>query len=105
MDLVGQRNAERLYMIILLAVAVPAYLLGWYYGSMRLMLVVYAAGAAAAVALAVPDWPFWNRHPLRWLPAGSVKRSAAAGGSGTATPSPKQPGGGKQKRSPLMMMR
>ena len=104
MDLVGQRNAERLYMIILLAVAVPAYLLGWYYGSMRLMLAVYGAGAAAAVALAVPDWPFWNRHPLRWLPAGSVKRSAAAG-SGTGTPSRKQPGGGKQKRSPLMMMR
>jgi len=104
MDLVGQRNAERLYMIILLAVAVPAYLLGWFYGSMRLMLIVYAAGVAAAVVLAVPDWPFWNRHPLRWLPAGSVKRSAA-GGSGAATPSRKQPGSSKQKRSPLMMMR
>ena len=104
MDLVGQHNAERLYMIILLAVAVPAYLLGWYYGSMRLMLVVYGAGAVAAVALAVPDWPFWNRHPLRWLPAGSVKRSAAAT-SGAGTPSRKQPGGSKQRRSPLMMMR
>ena len=104
MDLVGQRNAERLYMFLLLATAVPAYLLGWYSGSMRLMLVLYGSGAATAVALTVPDWPFWNRHPLKWLPAGSAKRSAPAG-SGTNMPSRKQPGVGKQKRSSLLMMR
>ena len=104
MDLIGQRNAERLYMAIILAVAVPAYLLGWYWGSMRLMLVVYGSGAAAAVALTVPDWPFWNRHPLKWLPTGSAKRSTAAG-SGAGNPSRKQPGGSKQKRSSLLMMR
>ena len=91
-------------MILLLAVAVPAYLFGWYYGSIRLMLMIYGSGAAIAVALAVPDWPFWNRHPLRWLPAGSAQQSAAVG-TGAAAPGRRHQGQNKQKRSAILMMR
>ena len=87
MDLVGQRTAERAYLAILLGAALPAFLCGWLVGSLKLMLMIYAASTVVAVLAAVPDWPFYNRHPLRWLPKGSGSRQVQAAASAPALPS------------------
>jgi len=28
-----------------------------------------ACGSALSAVVCLPDWPWWNRHPLDWLPA------------------------------------
>lgn len=78
MDLQGQRTAEWLYFTILLGAALPAFLCGWFSGSLKLMLIIYAASTALAVVLVVPDWPMYNRHPLKWLPKGRGSRQPEA---------------------------
>eukprot|EP00191_Tetraselmis_sp_GSL018_P010952 CAMPEP_0177599072 /NCGR_PEP_ID=MMETSP0419_2-20121207/12764_1 /TAXON_ID=582737 /ORGANISM="Tetraselmis sp., Strain GSL018" /LENGTH=60 /DNA_ID=CAMNT_0019091713 /DNA_START=465 /DNA_END=647 /DNA_ORIENTATION=- len=31
------------------------------------MMIVYAAGVTMALVVSVPDWPYFNQHPLKWL--------------------------------------
>lgn len=93
MDLQGQRTAEWLYFSILLGTALPAFLCGWAAGSIKLMLIIYAASAALAVLLVVPDWPVFKRHPLKWLPKGRGTRQLAPPG----VPQQRK-GPGKQKK-------
>lgn len=82
MDTQGQRTAEWLYFIILLGAALPAFISGWATGSIKLMLIIYAAAAALAVLLVVPDWPLFKRHPLKWLPKGrGTKHLEPVGGA------------------------
>lgn len=95
MDLQGQRNAEWLYLILLLGGAVPAFLGGWFTGSMKLMFIIYAAFSAVAVLAVVPDWPIYNRHPLKWLPKGRGTKQLpsvqpAVGGLTQRSPTSKQ---------------
>jgi Microsomal signal peptidase 12 kDa subunit (SPC12) len=66
MDFQGQKLAERLSLYILLGAAMAAFLVGWISGHFRFTLLTYGAGTAAAVIAAVPDWPWFNMHPLQW---------------------------------------
>eukprot|EP00958_Prasinococcus_capsulatus_P016408 scaffold1809_cov386-Prasinococcus_capsulatus_cf.AAC.37 len=34
----------------------------------KLMVQIFAAGVALAFIVSVPDWPWFNRNPLEWLP-------------------------------------
>ncbi|KAK4760487.1 hypothetical protein SAY87_005380 [Trapa incisa] len=36
-------------------------------GSFQMMVLIYAGGAALTTLVTVPNWPFFNRHPLNWL--------------------------------------
>jgi hypothetical protein len=33
----------------------------------RYTMLIYAAGVVLAFVIAVPDWPYFNQHPQRWL--------------------------------------
>jgi signal peptidase complex subunit 1 len=33
-------------------------------------------GTAFTMALIVPPWPFFNRHPIKWLPVGGAERNS-----------------------------
>lgn len=69
MDFQGQRNAERLLMVILVIVAAISFVAGYSQGSFQLMVQINAAGLALTALLVLPSWPFlWNRHPLKFLP-------------------------------------
>ncbi|KAL8111645.1 signal peptidase complex subunit 1-like [Apium graveolens] len=67
MDWQGQKLAEQLMQIILVAFAVVAFLTGYVLGSFRMMLLIYAGGVVLTTLITVPNWPFFNRHPLKWL--------------------------------------
>lgn len=67
MDWQGQKLAEQLMQIMLVAFAVVAFLTGYVMGSFRLMILVYAGGVFLTTLITVPNWPFFNRHPLKWL--------------------------------------
>ncbi|KAF8109615.1 hypothetical protein N665_0094s0081 [Sinapis alba] len=67
MDWQGQKLAEQLMQILLLIAAVVAFVAGYTTASFRTMMLIYAAGVALTTMITVPNWPFFNRHPLKWL--------------------------------------
>jgi len=67
MDWQGQKLSEMLMQIMLLVSAVGAFVAGYAMSSFKNMLIIYAASVAITLLTTVPDWPFFNRHPLQWL--------------------------------------
>ena len=67
MDWQGQKVAEQLMQILLLAFAVGAFGTGYVLGSFQMMLLIYAGGVVLTTLITVPNWPFFNRNPLIWL--------------------------------------
>ncbi|KAJ0252401.1 Uncharacterized protein HA466_0131950 [Hirschfeldia incana] len=67
MDWQGQKLAEQLMQILLLIAAVVAFVVGYTTASFRTMMLIYAGGVGVTTLITVPNWPFFNRHPLKWL--------------------------------------
>lgn len=67
MDWQGQKLAEQLMQILLVVFAVVAFLVGYILGSFQIMLMIYGAGVLLTSLITVPNWPFFNHHPLNWL--------------------------------------
>ncbi|KAM7269097.1 hypothetical protein ACFE04_024594 [Oxalis oulophora] len=67
MDWQGQKVAELVMQIMLLASAFIALLIGYFLGSFQMMMLIYASGVVLTSLITVPNWPFFNRHPLNWL--------------------------------------
>ncbi|GMH27688.1 hypothetical protein Nepgr_029531 [Nepenthes gracilis] len=74
MDWQGQKAAEQLMQIMLIAFAVVAFLTGFAFGSFQMMLLVYAGGVVLTSLIIIPNWPFFNRHPLKWLDPSDADR-------------------------------
>jgi len=74
MDWQGQKVAEQLMQIILLIFAVVALATGYVMGSFQLMVLIYAAGVVLTALIIGPNWPFFNRHPLKWLDSSEADR-------------------------------
>ncbi|KAF7038504.1 hypothetical protein CFC21_048677 [Triticum aestivum] len=74
MDWQGQKSAEMLMQVLLVASAVAAFLVGYAMADFQLMLLVYAGGVVLTTLVTVPNWPFFNRHPLKWLDAAEADR-------------------------------
>ncbi|GAB2282783.1 hypothetical protein Dimus_017318 [Dionaea muscipula] len=74
MDWQGQKVAEQLMQIMLLAFAVVGFITGYALASYQLMLVVYAGGVVLTSLVIIPNWPFFNRHPLKWLDPSEADR-------------------------------
>ncbi|RDX91439.1 putative signal peptidase complex subunit 1, partial [Mucuna pruriens] len=74
MDWQGQKVAEQLMQIMLLAFAVIAFASGYVMSSFQMMILVYAGGVVLTTLLTVPNWPFFNRHPLTWLEPSEVEK-------------------------------
>lgn len=53
--------------ILLLVFAAAALATGYIIGSFRMMMLIYAGGVVFTSLVTVPNWPFFNRHPLKWL--------------------------------------
>ncbi|PWA41779.1 Microsomal signal peptidase 12kDa subunit [Artemisia annua] len=67
MDWQGQKVAEQLMQIMLVVFAIGAFLTGYITESYQLMVYIYAAGVVLTTLVTVPNWPFFNLHPLKWL--------------------------------------
>ncbi|ORY69477.1 microsomal signal peptidase 12 kDa subunit-domain-containing protein [Pseudomassariella vexata] len=69
-DFEGQKLAEILATVVLALVGVVSFLVGFFLQDIALALKVGLAGTALTFLLVVPPWPFFNRHPEKWLPIG-----------------------------------
>lgn len=47
-----------------------AFIVGYVLQDIKLALYIALGGAAIVFVLVVPPWPFFNRHPVKWLPVG-----------------------------------
>jgi signal peptidase complex subunit 1 len=45
---------------------------GYFLQDIKLAVYVGLIGTAAVFVLAVPPWPFFNRHPVKWLPVAGI---------------------------------
>ncbi|XP_020214028.1 probable signal peptidase complex subunit 1 [Cajanus cajan] len=74
MDWQGQKIAEQIMQIMLLAFSVIAFATGYIMSSFQMMILIYAAGVVLATLVTVPNWPFFNRHPLKWLDPSELEK-------------------------------
>ena len=74
MDWEGQKLAEQLMQILLVAFAVVAFIVGYAMGSFQMMLLIYLGGVVLTALIIVPNWPPFNRHPLKWLHPSEAER-------------------------------
>ncbi|KAJ8759083.1 hypothetical protein K2173_003321 [Erythroxylum novogranatense] len=74
MDWQGQKLAEQLMQILLLAFAVVAFAAGYVMGSFQLMILTYAGGVVLTTLITVPNWPWFNHHPLQWLDTSEAEK-------------------------------
>ncbi len=47
-----------------------ALIVGYFLQDIKLAVYIGLGGTALAFLLVVPAWPFFNQHPLKWLPVG-----------------------------------
>ncbi|KAI4336591.1 hypothetical protein L6164_015101 [Bauhinia variegata] len=85
MDWQGQKLAEQLMQIMLLAFAVVAFAVGYIIGSFQMMIFIYAGGVVLTTLVTVPNWPFFNRHPLKWLDSSEVEKHPKPQPSGSSS--------------------
>ncbi|KAH1074210.1 hypothetical protein J1N35_026538 [Gossypium stocksii] len=74
MDWQGQKLAEQITQIMLLVFAVTAFVAGYVLGSFQMVVLVYAGGVTLIGLITIPNWPFFNRHPLNWLDPGEAEK-------------------------------
>jgi signal peptidase complex subunit 1 len=75
-DFEGQKLAELLATALLATVGAISFLVGFFLQDIKLALYIGLGGTALTFLLIVPPWPFFNRHPIKWLPvAGTDTKS------------------------------
>ncbi|KAI1375743.1 SPC12-domain-containing protein [Hypoxylon crocopeplum] len=77
-DFEGQKLAESLATALLGVVGGIAFLVGFFLQDIALALKIGLGGTALAFLLIVPPWPFFNRHPVKWLPVGGEPATTSA---------------------------
>ncbi|KAK5631896.1 hypothetical protein RRF57_007610 [Xylaria bambusicola] len=69
-DFQGQKLADILATVLLSIVGAISFLAGFFLQDIALALKIGLGGTALTFLVIVPPWPFFNRHPVNWLPVG-----------------------------------
>lgn len=56
-----------------------AFIVGYILQDIKLALYIALGGSALVFVLVVPAWPFFNRHPVKWLQVGGGKQAQQIG--------------------------
>ncbi|KAK8740275.1 hypothetical protein OTU49_003140 [Cherax quadricarinatus] len=83
MDFEGQKLAERLFQIIVVAFGAGGWLYGYYVQDFFITVLTLGAGFVLACLVTLPPWPIYRRYPLKWAPPEDAAASTSA--SETAT--------------------
>jgi signal peptidase complex subunit 1 len=83
MDFHGQNLSEDMFFWIITIMGALAWLYGYYYQDFVYTFYGWLASVLISIVLCVPDWPYFNRHPVEWL--SDIKlREENSGGGGNA---------------------
>ncbi|GAX23251.1 signal peptidase complex subunit 1 [Fistulifera solaris] len=77
MDYEGQKLAELIFYIIILTFGCVGWVIGYFQEDFTVVFQAWLAGVVLSVILCVPDWPFYNRHPIKWLESVPDRRQHA----------------------------
>jgi len=64
MDFKGQEFAEQIFHWLLILFGAIAFAIGWLRQDFALTVYVLGAGVLLTCAVCLPDWSFFNRHPI-----------------------------------------
>jgi len=67
-DFEGQRLAEWLATVLFTVVGAISFFVGFFLQDIKLSLYIGLGGTALTLLIVVPPWPFFNKHPVKWLP-------------------------------------
>ena len=56
---------------VLFGIQAVAFLVGYVLQDIKLALFITLGGTALTFVIVTPPWPFFNRHPVKWLSIGS----------------------------------
>lgn len=65
-DYKGQKHAEWTMYIVLALFSTPGWIYGYTQDDFKPAFYFWAVGAAVMAVLVLPNWPFWNRNPIKW---------------------------------------
>ncbi|KAF8128713.1 microsomal signal peptidase 12 kDa subunit [Boletus edulis] len=68
-DFHGQKKADDITRIALIAITVLSFVLGFALQSLRVMMGTFSFSTVALALVVLPPWPAYNRHPVKWQPA------------------------------------
>mmetsp|Transcript_25637 Transcript_25637/g.68512 ORF Transcript_25637/g.68512 Transcript_25637/m.68512 type:complete len:110 (+) Transcript_25637:71-400(+) len=68
MDFKGQLYCERTFQILVVIFGLIGFVVGYIKQEFRITFLFLATGGGVSAVICLPDWPWWNRHPLEWLP-------------------------------------
>ncbi|KAL4996253.1 microsomal signal peptidase 12 kDa subunit-domain-containing protein [Aspergillus recurvatus] len=66
-DFHGQQTTELLSTALLIISGVAAFLFGYIFQDIHLTLWAGLAGTLFTGLVVIPPWPFYNKHPEKWL--------------------------------------
>ena len=89
MDYKGQQLSENIYYVLCILCGAIAWVVGFIQGDFSLTVYGWAVGLGLSLLICIPDWPFFNRHPVQWL--------EEIQGAPKETKKKKDKGGGKNK--------
>lgn len=83
--------AEQLTLYLLVVTGIVSFLAGYILADFGTFIKLYFAGAAITGLAVLPDWPFYNRHPLGWIdPATKDQGARASADDSTLAAAPKK---------------
>lgn len=73
--------AELLLMYLVIGTALVSFVVGFALGDFQLMVKINGVGLVVTLLAVLPDWPFYNKHPVEWAPPLFPKEEAAGASS------------------------
>mmetsp|Transcript_13454 Transcript_13454/g.22930 ORF Transcript_13454/g.22930 Transcript_13454/m.22930 type:complete len:89 (-) Transcript_13454:316-582(-) len=67
MDYQGQKLSENLFYYIIILFGSIGWIYGYFLQDFTYVFYSWSVGVAISIVLCVPDWPIYNRHPIKWL--------------------------------------
>ncbi|VEU34690.1 unnamed protein product [Pseudo-nitzschia multistriata] len=67
MDYEGQRLSELIFYWLIIGFGGVGWVIGYFRQEFFIVFKFWLVGVVLSTVLCVPDWPFYNRHPIKWL--------------------------------------
>jgi signal peptidase complex subunit 1 len=78
MDYQGQKISELIFYWVIIIFGAIGWVIGYFHQDFSYVFYPWLSGVAIATVLCVPDWPFYNRHPIKWLDSVPERRRKLA---------------------------